>query len=116
MVTLKYDAADLVLLAFVDFVDQKNLVGLALKISFDLSVKVAFFLEVIDEVLLTFLNQIAIDRSLGIDGDQFFDRAPGDEWQRGKSRSGDPYRDQRTNFHFKRHIHAIGLRVILRRI
>ena len=55
----------------VDLVDQQNLFRLVFECRFNLSVEVALFLEIVDQVLLTLLHQIAIDRSFGIDWDQF---------------------------------------------
>ncbi len=70
MVSAKNDVVDLVLLSLLDFINQQNLVGLALEVGVDLDVEVTLFLKVIDQVLLPFPDQITINLSLGIDRDQ----------------------------------------------
>ncbi len=69
----------------VDFIHQQDLVGLALEIGFYINVKVAFFLKILDQVLLTFIDQIAIDGSFGIDRDQFFQLPAGYKREQGKA-------------------------------
>src|ERR1700722_20902221 len=81
VVSLKHDAVDFVLLALIDFINQKNLLWLTLKRGLDLDIEVTFFLEVVDEILLTFLYQVAVDGFFGIDRDQLFHLPPRDERQ-----------------------------------
>src|SRR6266404_873837 len=76
VIPLKHNAVHFVFCALVDFVDQQNLVGLAVERGFDFGVEVALFLEIVDQILLTFPHKIAVDGSFGIDWNQLFDLPP----------------------------------------
>src|SRR5258706_2619132 len=76
MISLEHKAVHFVFCAFVDFVDQQNLAGLAVERSLNLRVEVAFFLEIVDQILLTFPYKIAVDGPFGIDWNQLFDLPP----------------------------------------
>ena len=52
VISLKDDAVNFALLAFVDLIGQRNLFGLAVECCVDLNVEVPFLLEVIDQILL----------------------------------------------------------------
>ena len=68
MVPLKYDAGDFVFRAFIYFVDQRDLSRLLVKRRFNLRVEVAFLLKKVDQVLLAFPHQVAVDAAFRLDG------------------------------------------------
>src|SRR5437899_11276018 len=80
VVSLEHNAVNFVLLALLDFVHQQELARLLLKTGLDLDVEGTFFLEILTEILLTFLNQLAVDASLGIGWDQLFYLPPRHDW------------------------------------
>ena len=70
MIAAENDAVNFVLLALADFIENENLIGLALKCGFDFRVEIAFLLEVFHQILLAFLHQIGIEGGLGINRNQ----------------------------------------------
>src|SRR5262245_31095840 len=82
MVPTKNDALDFVLRSFLDFVNQENLIGVALKTSIHFDVEVAFLLKVINQILLTLAYQITIDHSFRVDGDEHLHLPARHEWQK----------------------------------
>src|SRR5437667_393785 len=64
---------------FLNFVQEGNLVRLFLKNCFDLNVKIAFLLEIIDKVALAFIDQIAVNGAFLIDRNQLLFAPSGDE-------------------------------------
>ena len=114
VVSLKHDAVDFVLLALVDFVNQQNLLWLALKCGLDLDIEVTFFLEVVDEILLTFLYQVAVDGFFGIDRDQLFHLPSRQKWNGREAGPDGADSDHRSHVHSKGDIDTIGLSIVLR--
>src|ERR1700685_858883 len=82
LIPLKSNLVDFMLRTFINFVDQQNLFWLVFVRGLDLRVGIAFFLEIVEKVLLTFLYQIAIDGPFGIDGDQFLNPGFGQKSER----------------------------------
>src|SRR5579872_2115003 len=116
MVSTKHDAVDFALLSFFDVVNQQNLIALLLKGSFYLSVEVSFFLKIIDQILLAFINKFAIDGCLGIDGNEFFHLPRRHVRDPRQTCSRNPHGDNGTDVHFERDIDPVIFTVILRRV
>src|SRR6058998_2495366 len=70
-ISLEGDVIHPVLGAFVEVVHQRNLLGLPLEYGLHLNVKVALFLKEVDEIALSFVDQVAVDSAFLIDGNEF---------------------------------------------
>ena len=80
----------------------------------DLGIEVSLALEIVDQIPLPFFDQIAINRSLGINRHQLLNFPPGQKWYDAQTRSRDPDRHQRTDLDVKGDVDAIAVGVVLR--
>ena len=116
VVSLKEDTVDFVFLAPFDFVDQPNLIGLARELDLYCHTVISLLLEVVDQILLAFVYQVAVDGSFGVDRDQFPQLPPGEKRKPRKLRARGANRDDGAEFHLERDIHAVLFGVKLGRI
>ncbi len=116
VVAVEEDGVDFVFLAAVDFVDEGDLIGLAGGVDFYGDVEVSLFLEVVDKILLAFLDEVGVDGALGIDGDEFFHLASGEKGDTREFCAGGADGDDGSEFNFERDFDTIGGGVVVRRI
>ena len=99
-----------------NFVDQRDAIRGSLEIGFDLDVEKSLFLKIVDQILLSFLHQVAINGSLGKHGNQRLEPSACEERNAGDLRSGCANGDSGSYGNRKRHVHTILLGNVLRRV
>ena len=116
VIALEIDPAYFVLLAAVDLVGDEDLVRVLCELGAHFGIVETFLLEIVDQVALSFIDQVLIDRAFGIDGDQLLLLAACKERNHTEPRAHGADGDHRSHFDFERDLYAIARRIELRGI
>src|SRR6266566_9532640 len=100
--------------ALVNLVQQRDLVRLVLYDCLDLGIEVAFLLKEIDQIATALLHQVTIECSFVVNRDQLLLSSAAKEGKQREMGASGADVDDRSFFHVKRNVRAVGLCMILR--